>query len=545
MYNASTSCVRVWIASLRPLNASCTIHLMVNKHSTSKDPLQEKIDELGLDIDLKADTTSHREIYLNALKLVEEATDAKERAKCEKALKSAENQYFLHYHEYLKEQMPFLLFDREEDKVYWQYNEKTGVYDEKKLVHMRGVVVKMLMDDEMNQRANEKGAKDILVRFRGEYVECGKVHDDFLQHGDWIHLKNGWLNIKTRKFEEHTPERLSLATMKTEYKKNATCPEWLKAVEHLAEGDESQMLILQEFAGYSLTTDTHLDRSLILVGEGQSGKSTIANTIFTMLGEDNATSTDLESINSNFGMFPLVGKKLNWIDEMLTTKYLESQRLKRLISGEPSVVEQKYRDSFTFIPTAKFLWTMNEMPRLADTSNGSYRRFIIIECNNVYTEDDKDVDIDDKLKAEHSGILNWALEGLKSLYERGDFEIVEKNRQAIEQYRKDNSPVLDFIDFCFDSIGVPTKGTDGGIAARSLYRAYSTYCKDTGRKPKSETAFGRELMQDLKHIGYNIKKERTNSGNVYLGLMPNGNEEAFPYHETIEVKSEVLQNGVF
>jgi putative DNA primase/helicase len=110
----------------------------------------------------------------------------------------------------------------------------------------------------------------------------------------------------------------------------------------------------------------------------------------------------------------------------------------------------------------------------------------------------------DKLKAELSGILNWALLGLAE-WVQGGLQEPEAVHFATTQYRDEEDILAAFIDEkCI-------MGPEWRVDATELHRVYVEWAKQSGEYEMSKTRFGRAMTDR----GY----QRTKSGKRwYLGI---------------------------
>jgi putative DNA primase/helicase len=179
--------------------------------------------------------------------------------------------------------------------------------------------------------------------------------------------------------------------------------------------------------------------------------------------------------------------------------------LNAIISGEPITVEQKYRDGYDLIPRAKIAWAMNELPRISDASSGLFRRVQVVEFPAIAPEA-RDPRVKEGIRAEGAGILNWALEGLHRLRERGHFEVPESVERATAHFKEANDVPALFVDECC------VTDDRARVQSGTLYEAYREWCLTNGHKPKSSTAMAREWGR----LGF----DRMRSGGItyYRGL---------------------------
>jgi putative DNA primase/helicase len=72
--------------------------------------------------------------------------------------------------------------------------------------------------------------------------------------------------------------------------------------------------------------------------------------------------------------------------------------LKKIISGEPVKVDTKFIPSYDARPFCKIIFSANDMPKIADTSNGIFRRLLLIDFDNVVPDSKIDADLREKVK---------------------------------------------------------------------------------------------------------------------------------------------------
>ena len=231
------------------------------------------------------------------------------------------------------------------------------------------------------------------------------------------------------------------------------------------------------------------DRALFMVGDGGNGKSTFIDTIAMVIGREATSHIDLESLYGTFGMHGLIGKRLNIIEEV-HGNYYQSNKLKKLISGEQVTIDIKYKPQFTFRPQTKFVFSVNLLPRVDDTSTATERRILAVQFLNNYRENPNyelrsSVGL---LAKELSGILNWMIEGAIKLAENKKFIITKEQIRMLDEYREENSSVEGFLSQCV------ILDSDKSIDTPTLYAEYKRWsATDGGRKTKANITFTKEV----------------------------------------------------
>ena len=377
-------------------------------------------------------------------------------------------------------------------------------------------VYKIVSDQDLNSLVLNSLYEDMLWGYRTKKFVADKVQclisiipDLVLTNdgGNIFNVKNGLLNLTTLELSPHMPDFVSLIQSSVHYDPSAQAPMWKQCLESWMEGDESveKTELLQQFSGYLLSSSMEYAKALFLVGDGGNGKSTFADTIAMVLGDQATSRIDLEDLYSTFGLKGLIGKRLNIIEEV-SGNYYQSHKLKKLISGEEVTINMKFKDQFKFRPEAKFLFAVNVMPRVDDSSNATERRIAVVQFNNNYRNNpNTSLRFDNGILAQElSGILNWMLDGLKNLRIQGKFSTTIEQQIALKEYREENSSVEGFVGECIVF-------QEGKVCTvRELYEEYKTYCGKDGRKFKGAIAFTKEMKAYAKRYGKFSYRERVN-----------------------------------
>ncbi len=202
----------------------------------------------------------------------------------------------------------------------------------------------------------------------------------------------------------------------------------------------------QEFVGYCLIPETNQKKAMLLLGESNSGKSTLLFIVKDLLGAENVSNVPLQYL-SNPQYTPLLINKMVNIDADVAKDAAKYEReFKIITSGEAVSCNQKHIPTFEFIPKCKIILAANEFPRITDHSNAFYNRLILIPCDRVFEEHEQNRNLVPQLRQELSGIFNWAIEGLKRFKERGSFHKHEFMKEAIQELEDDNTPSNHFFN---------------------------------------------------------------------------------------------------
>ena len=369
------------------------------------------------------------------------------------------------------------------------FNYKEGVYKMMSDQEISDMVLTGLYDDMLWGYRTKKNVSDKVACLLS-IIPLLVISDD---RGFVANVKNGLLNIYTKELIPHTPSYVSLIQYPVIFDPNAKCPIWERCVAEWMSGNEQEekTKLIQQFTGYCLSSSMLYDRALFMVGDGGNGKSTFIDTIAMVIGHQATSHIDLESLYGQFGFKGLIGKRLNIIEEV-SGSYYQSNKLKKLISGEQVTIDIKFKDQFTFRPQVKFVFSVNSLPRVDDTSTATERRICAVQFLNNYRDNPNyklrsDIGL---LAGELSGILNWMIAGANSLAEENNFVVTKEQINMLNDYREENSSVEGFLSQCIMLNPDPKKF----ITSPNLYTEYKKWnLTDGGRKAKANITFTKEV----------------------------------------------------
>lgn len=393
------------------------------------------------------------------------------------------------------------------------FNYVDGVYKMLTDQDLSNIILNMLYEDMLWGYRTKRNVSDKVACLLSIIPDLVLTADK----GDFFNVKNGLLQLSTAELKPHTPDFVSLVQSPVAYDPDATCPTWQTSLESWMTGPESEekKKVLQQFAGYLLTSSMVHAKALFLVGDGGNGKSTFADTLSMVIGEQGTSRIDLEDLYSTFGLKGLIGKRLNIVEEV-GGNYYQAHKLKKLISGESLTINMKFKDQFKFSPEAKFIFAVNTMPRVDDSSTATERRIVVVQFNNNF-RDNPNIDLrfaGGLLAQELSGILNWMLVGYRSLVKERAFTVTKEQLITLSEYREENSSVDGFI------AGALVFAPEAMETGSKLYGEYKDFCMKDGRKYKSMIGFTKELKAYGKRTGKFFYVDRTNghSSGFFKGI---------------------------
>jgi putative DNA primase/helicase len=293
------------------------------------------------------------------------------------------------------------------------------------------------------------------------------------------------------------PNRQDYITKSTRIapRKEMACPNWLALLNWAFDGDAGTIEHIQRSAGYMLTGDVSEEKLFAFFGGGGNGKTTIAMTLFEILGDyagkgrsDLLLQSQGEKGAASPDVAALHGKRLVVVSETDEHCAIAEAQVKAITSNEPIAARKLHRDPFTFTPTHKTLLMTNHQPFVKGTDDGIWRRLDIVPFNARMTDDEKDPHFrEEKLRHELPAILAWAIHGC-FMWQRDGLKASPAVRAATNDYRNE----MDFIAHWLEERTVADP--QASISRSDAYSDYKTWATAEGAPVLGNRRFKQELQ---------------------------------------------------
>jgi len=377
--------------------------------------------------------------------------------------------------------------NREDDDVLYVYNEETGVYEDNGESVIRQRTRKKLKGAFARQEVGELA----------EHIRAAQTYavEEFGGPEWHINVTNGVLRIDREgntELLEHNPDYLFVNQAGTKYDRSADCPRWRQYLKESVKSETHRMK-LQEYAGYCLmhwALPEH--KALFLVGPQASGKSTFADTIRAMLGgAENVASMSLQEMTARFGTAEMFEAWSNIRNDIPADTIEETGTFKEITAGDPIKAERKGKPLFHFRPTAKHIFSANQLPDAEEDDGAFYRRILLVPFPTTIPRNERDKQLDEKLEDELPGILNWALDGLSRLLKQNGFTGDLSVHETAETWDKWGHTVDRFAKACLEGSvdGTPKKKSE-------VYQMYQRFCDSENFPAETQRQMTRRLKTE-------------------------------------------------
>ncbi|MDD2229636.1 MAG: phage/plasmid primase, P4 family [Candidatus Cloacimonetes bacterium] len=334
-----------------------------------------------------------------------------------------------------------------------------------------------------------------------------------------LNVQNGTIDLRTGECLDHNPAHMNAKIAPVTYDPGAECPRLIQYLESAFPGNSEMIHYMQKVFGYILTGDTKEKCFFIFYGPGgNNGKSVLINVIRHILGEDYSFQTPVSTLqrkkpggNSN-DIVRLKGARFVAASEIdPKQRYQFDEALLKMLTGNDSVAARAlFKEYIEYYPEFKLFIGTNTEPEFNTKDTALMDRVMKITFRVSFPRDhaERDNDLLANLKAEASGILNWAIEGcllwqsegLGAVPDEVAFELpTDESLAAIDRFLHES---CDFQDGSMQKCGV-------------LYERYSVWCSAHNMVPVGNAIFSRHIKDRFKLSSRTYK----NLGTHWFGIL--------------------------
>jgi P4 family phage/plasmid primase-like protien len=323
---------------------------------------------------------------------------------------------------------------------------------------------------------------------------------DYDSHPWLLNVRNGVIDLRSGELLAHDPSHYITQLAAVEYVPDAKSELWERFIDSVTCGDQDIGEFLQQACGLALTGDVSDEVLITHSGEGCNGKSTFLEAVAAMLGDYAAVAPPGLFASRSFDAHPteiatLHGKRFVTAIEQEANRSLRESLVKSLTGGDTIRTRRMREDFWEMKPTWHIHIAYNAAPRLSGTDDGIRRRLCVVPWRASF-KGSPDLTVKQRLvgEGERSGILNWAIEGLRRRLAAGRLFVPEAVRMSTDDYIADEDVIGRFLADRTepDSAGV--------VEVRTLLSAFRAWMEADG-SPRyvidryTATTLGRELAR--------------------------------------------------
>lgn len=315
-----------------------------------------------------------------------------------------------------------------------------------------------------------------------------------------LNVQNGTIDLRTGELLPHNPSHMNSKIAPVKYNPKAECPRFIRFMQSAFRDAPEMIVYMQKVLGYVLTGDTSEKCFFIFYGPGgNNGKSVLINVIRHILGPDYSVQTPVATLlakrpggNSN-DIVRMKGARFVAASETNPGKRekIDEAQLKMLTGNDPITARELFKEYIEYYPEFKLFIGTNHLPQLNVADDALMDRVMIIPFRVSFTRDhpERDDSLLDQLKAEASGILNWAIAGCLLWQHEGLGAVPDRVELEIQPLNVREASIDRFLRECCDFQEGATQ------KCGALYDTYNTWCTVLNIVPVGNGIFSRHLTE--------------------------------------------------
>ena len=247
---------------------------------------------------------------------------------------------------------------------------------------------------------------------------------------------------------------------------------------------------------------TGAKKAFILLGPANCGKSRILDFVKNFIGRNNFSPLRFSDLGDRFRTSMLLHTNYILNDEL--GKDIENLDLiKKIVSGEEIVAEEKNKPSFVLKPSIKVAFATNilPLPREVDPGGAFLQRLQILKFSESIDRKYWDLSLDEKLWDERDVIMSLAI-SKSSEFIRSNFQFTDDPEAVsiVENFALETNSVKAFL--ADESYVV--KDNAEAVHISKLYEIYKLFCGDNCIRAVTARIFSGQLMD----LGFTKTRKR-------------------------------------
>lgn len=280
--------------------------------------------------------------------------------------------------------------------------------------------------------------------------KCERVYPT--RDKDLIAVNNGIFHYKMKQLMPFSPDYVFLSKSRIDYNPNAKnvtihnpdgtdwdVESWMKTLQ-----DSPDVVnLLWEILGAIIRPNVPWGKAVWFYSEtGCNGKGTLCELMRQLCGDGTYAVIPLADMGKDFHLEPLMSVSAIIVDENDVGTYIDkAANIKAIITGDPILINRKYRSPISVRFRGLMTQCVNELPRVKDKSNSFFRRQLFIPFTKCFTGVEKPYIKNDYLHRKE--VLEYVLFRVLNMNYYTLSE-PEECKAALDAYREYNDPVRQF-----------------------------------------------------------------------------------------------------
>ena len=248
------------------------------------------------------------------------------------------------------------------------------------------------------------------------------------------------------------------------------------------QGDDVKKQMIYELAGCCVYSDKPIKKWWAIEGKADAGKSTFLKLLREVIGDNNIGSTPIQNLKDSNAIAELIDKPVNMVDDGSSKFTTDLSNLRRIIQGDEMQVKLLYQNRFTIKLESRMIFVFNKTPRFRDDNDATAKKMIQISFNRIYSDEEKDIDLIDKLTTEENkeAFLKLAIDAMKLVLSKNlTFTMSEESKRKIEQIVQESDQFVSFVSETI-SEDYDWKQFLSGKTTADVYNEFRSWAEDEG-----------------------------------------------------------------
>lgn len=357
-------------------------------------------------------------------------------------------------------------------------------------------------------------------------------------HPDRLVVGNGILDLQTGELDDYTADEYHRTRIDVDYRPEAECPEIDSFFRDIvAEGD---VPTLYRVVAHTLSKEYVDEKAMILVGDGDNGKSAFLNLLEEFLSERNVAGRSLQKLSDDkWAPADLHRSLANLSGDMSEQEADDLSTFKELTGGDTLTADEKYVKPVRFTNYASLIFASNGVPELPDSDMAVWQRWVYLNFPNRFGSDGNKEAVPMRslmsritAESELEGLLARCVEEYQEYYSGRDFfPTVGSAAEVRKRMKKAAEPVYDFADELLVDVD-PEEYSDSEDYMETKDRvreAYVEYAREEDLPLVDKAQFSKRLL-NLRDFGVKSGESRAvgpdTRNKVYRGIQLSEEAEA-------------------
>jgi P4 family phage/plasmid primase-like protien len=311
-----------------------------------------------------------------------------------------------------------------------------------------------------------------------------------------VPVRNGVDSIEDGVLHPHSADWHYRGVIGADYEPTANCPRWIEFVNGALDNVDDREL-LQRIFGLLMVGVNFLQIMVLMYGEAQSGKGTIARVMASLVGKENTATLRTDKLSERFELGRLRHKLLLYgPDVSQDFLNVSGAYLLKCITGEDPI-SPEYKNS-NAVPAAQAVHglpvvTSNSRLRVRFEGDKTAwkRRLVALNFGKAVSDIDRINSLSEILMdSEASGILNYALDGVRLLAKDGcRLGLTDRQKQVRDSLLDESKS---YVAFAREGV---FEDEMGQLTADQAWRGYVNFFTARGWSPAIPQVFGTGFKQ--------------------------------------------------